>query len=64
MRLVKESTMRSSKTLFPTIGLGVVGVLSLAAWAGDADEQEVTLDQVPAAVKATILKEAAGAHSG
>lgn len=54
--------MRSSKMLFPAIGLGVVGVLALAAWAGDADEQEVTLDQVPAAVKATILEEAAGAE--
>lgn len=51
----------SAKTLLVT-GLGVIGGLAFAAWAGNADEEEVTLDQVPAAVKATILKEAAGAE--
>ena len=53
--------MKTSKVLRPLIGLGVVGVMAFGVWAGNADEQEVTLDQVPPAVKATILKEAAGA---
>ena len=53
--------MRKSKVLLPLIGLGVVGTLAFAAWAGTEDEEPVTLDQVPAAVKATILKETAGA---
>jgi len=41
------------------IGVAVVGVVTLAVWAGE-NEEEVSLDQVPAAVKATILKEAGG----
>ncbi|HUW81506.1 MAG TPA: PepSY-like domain-containing protein [Phycisphaerae bacterium] len=53
--------MRKTKVLLPMIGLGVVGALAFAAWAAEGDEQQVTLDQVPAAVKATILKESAGA---
>jgi len=52
--------MRKSKVLLSVIGLGVVGTLALAAWAAQEDEERVTLDQVPAAVKATILREAAG----
>ena len=48
------------------LGLGVVGALTSSAWAEEAkkkgeaeeEEKEVTLDQVPAAVRATILKEA------
>ena len=44
----------------PLIGLSVVGMVTLVAWAGDEQEEEVTLEQVPAAVKATILKESAG----
>jgi len=42
------------------IGLGVVGTLAFTAWAAQEGEEQVTLDQVPAAVKATILKESAG----
>jgi uncharacterized membrane protein YkoI len=42
------------------IGLCVTGMASFAVWAGDEHEEEVTLDQVPPAVKATILKESAG----
>ena len=53
--------MRKSKVLLPLIGLGVVGTLAFVAWAGPEGEEPVTLDQVPAAVKATILKESAGA---
>ena len=53
--------MRKSNVLLQLIGVGVVGALAFAAWAGPGDEEPVTLDQVPAAVKATILKEAAGA---
>jgi len=54
--------MRLGKTRLLVIGLGVVGVMAFAAWAGNADEEKVTFDQVPAAVKATILREAAGAE--
>lgn len=50
----------SSKKVLMTVGLGVVGVVAFAAWAAQEDEERVTLDQVPAAVKATILREAAG----
>jgi uncharacterized membrane protein YkoI len=52
--------MRKSKVPLLVIGLGVVGTLAFAAWAAQEDEERVTLDQVPAAVKATILREAAG----
>jgi uncharacterized membrane protein YkoI len=47
--------------LLPLSGLVVIALVSLGAWAGDEQEEKVTLDQVPAAVKATILAEAAGA---
>ena len=53
--------MRRQALLFPLIGLSVIGLLTLVAWAADGQEEKVALDQVPAAVKATILKEAAGA---
>ena len=52
--------MTKRAMLLPLIGLGVIGMVTLVAWAGDEGEEEVTLDQVPAAVKATILKESAG----
>lgn len=54
--------MRSSRIVSLVVGLGVVGGVAFATWAGNAQEEEVTLDQVPAAVKATILSEAAGAE--
>lgn len=50
--------MKTTKTLLLLVGLSALGLMSYAAW---ADEEEVSIDQVPAAVKATILKEAAGA---
>lgn len=43
----------------PLIGMAVLSAATLVAWAQD-DEVEVTIDQVPAAVKATILRESAG----
>ncbi len=52
--------MKNGKVLLSLIGLGVVGTFALAAWAAQEGEEQVTLEQVPAAVKATILKEAAG----
>lgn len=52
--------MKRNKALLSLIGLGVVGTLTFAAWAAQEHEEQVTLDQVPAAVKATILKESAG----
>ena len=53
--------MTARSVFVAMIGLGVCGVLTLGALPDDRHEEEVTLDQVPAAVKATILKEAAGA---
>ncbi|MCP4249186.1 MAG: hypothetical protein GY778_19250 [bacterium] len=41
-------------------GVGAICVVTLVAWAGDEHEEQVTLEEVPAAVKATILKESAG----
>ena len=46
--------------LLPLITVSVIGMLTLIAWANDEHEEKVTLEQVPAAVKATILKESAG----
>jgi len=43
------------------LGAGLVGAAAVVVRAGeDEDEQKVSLEQVPAAVKATILKEAQG----
>ena len=53
--------MTTRAWLLPLIVLGLVGMVTLTAPAAEEHEEEVTLDQVPAAVKATILKEAAGA---
>ena len=52
--------MTKKAMLLPLIGLSVIGMVTLVAWAADGQEEEVTLDQVPAAVKATILRESAG----
>ncbi|MFQ6133455.1 MAG: PepSY domain-containing protein [Armatimonadota bacterium] len=47
--------------LFAGIALVAVLAIGLAAWSGgDDDEEQVSLDQVPPAVKATILKAAEG----
>ncbi len=51
--------MRKSMAWWSVIGLSVMSAVTLVAWA-EEKEEEVTLDQVPAAVKATILKEADG----
>jgi uncharacterized membrane protein YkoI len=56
----KEAAMAKRAILLPLIGLSVIGMVTLVAWAQDKHEEEVTLDQVPAAVKAAILKESAG----
>ena len=42
------------------LGLISLGAAAIAVSAKDKDEEEVSLEQVPAAVKATILKEAKG----
>jgi uncharacterized membrane protein YkoI len=47
--------------LLTLMGLGVVGIGTLVVWADEGHEEEVALDQVPPAVKATILKETAEA---
>ena len=52
--------MRPDKTMLLVIGLGVVGVMTLFTWAVEENEEKVSIDQLPAAVKATILMEAKG----
>ncbi len=53
--------MKMRWILLSVMGLALVGAVTVAVRAGeDEDEQEVSIDQVPAAVKATILKEAEG----
>ena len=42
------------------IGLGVLSILTVVVWAGEGQEEKVTLEQVPPAVKTSILKESAG----
>jgi uncharacterized membrane protein YkoI len=54
--------MRLTTTVSLVSGLGVVGGIAFAAFAGGVQEEEVALDQVPPAVKATILNQAAGAE--
>ena len=44
----------------PAIGVGLIGMMVLAAGAGKTGEERVTLDKLPAAVKATVLKETTG----
>jgi uncharacterized membrane protein YkoI len=55
--------MRLSRWLAACVVVGgICAVLSVSALAGKGEkkERDVSIDQVPAAVKATILKEAAG----
>ncbi|MGB9625538.1 MAG: PepSY domain-containing protein [Phycisphaerae bacterium] len=56
--------MKVRSMLLGVLGAGLIG--AMAVWAAEKEEKEqkVTLDQVPAAVKATILKEAAGGKVG
>jgi len=54
--------MRKTAKRYWVLGLGLVAAVTMVGiTAAYSDEVEVTLDQVPAAVKATILREAAGA---
>ncbi|MBU0640192.1 MAG: PepSY-like domain-containing protein [Planctomycetes bacterium] len=52
--------MTKRALVLPLICLAAIIPLTLAVWADDGQEEKVTLDQVPAPVKATILKESAG----
>ncbi|MHC4089157.1 MAG: PepSY domain-containing protein, partial [Planctomycetota bacterium] len=52
--------MTNRMMLLSLVGLSAIGLVAFAAWAGDEHEEEVSLEQVPAAVKATILRESAG----
>lgn len=54
--------MKSSRKTYALAGFGVLFTLAFAAWAAMGDEEQVTLDQVPAAVRSTILREASGAE--
>jgi uncharacterized membrane protein YkoI len=54
--------MTKKATWLTLAGLSAVGMAAFAAFAGGGQEEKVTLDQVPAAVKATILKESAGSE--
>jgi uncharacterized membrane protein YkoI len=52
--------MTTRAMILTATGLTFLGMLTLVAWAQSGQEKQVSLDQVPAAVKATILKESAG----
>ncbi len=52
--------MKARSILLGVLGVGLVGAMAVWAAEKEGKEQKVTLDQVPAAVKATILKEAEG----
>ncbi len=47
--------MRSSGIVLLVVVLGVVGGVAFAAWAGNVQEEEVTLDQVPEPARAALL---------
>lgn len=50
--------MKARLMLLGVLGAGLVGAFTLTAWAAEeAKEEKVSIDQVPAAVKAAILKE-------
>ena len=54
--------MRAFRTLLPLIGLAMAGMMTLTAQAKEKDdEQKVSLNKVPPAVKAAIVKAAKGA---
>jgi len=53
--------MRNGWTLTVAVAVGVAVAVASMGWAGEEKDKPLTLDQVPAAVKATIVKEAAGA---
>lgn len=44
------------------IGVALLGAVSLVAWAQGVQDEPLTIDKVPAPVKATILKETVGAE--
>lgn len=52
--------MKARWTVLTFVGLVSFGAAAITVLANDKDEEEVSIDQVPAAVKATILKEAKG----
>lgn len=55
--------MWKKPTMLMLAGLALVAGFALTVWAGDKEnEKAVTMDQVPAEVKATILKEAGSAE--
>lgn len=56
--------MNKRAMMLPLVGLGTAAtaaVLTWTAYAQDKSEKPMTLDQAPAAVKAAVLKESAGA---
>jgi uncharacterized membrane protein YkoI len=54
--------MKKKLTVLPLMGLIVLGFAVLGAWAGDAYEEEITLDEVPAVVRDAIEAAAGGAE--
>lgn len=50
--------MRANRVLTGLMTLGIAAAFAMTAWAGEGkNEEKVTLDKVPAAVKETLLKE-------
>lgn len=52
--------MAKRATVMSLVGCLILGTVSLVSWARSEQESSLTIDQVPAPVKAAILKETAG----
>jgi len=57
----RSSVMSKRSVWLGTLSLALVAVIAVSHLVGEEKEGKVSLDQLPAAVKATILKEAGGA---
>ncbi|UCG32109.1 MAG: hypothetical protein JSU68_10630 [Phycisphaerales bacterium] len=53
--------MKTRMMLLSVVGLSVVGLVAFVAWAGDEQEEEITLDAMPEAARAALLELAGGA---
>jgi hypothetical protein len=54
--------MRVRELVFALALVSASGFVATGAWAHENDEQKVKLDDVPAAVRATLVREAKGAE--
>ncbi len=54
--------MKTRTIVVPFVGAAVLALAGFAAWAQVHEEKQVSLDEVPAAVKTTIMRETANGH--